>query len=183
MIIALTLSLASAALHPGDASSAQEARRSLSPVSRLAKGNPKKWVELIQGVQEDGEYSPPAGRLPEPEPSATTPVRYLPRYMRDIPVIVKPAPVYVDEDTVAKESQDRAQAQQQAQQQVPGQQFGGQAGAYSTAPTTPVTSGAITPLPGPLPSAGSPTGSTAIATYGALPSASTGTAAGADGDD
>lgn len=150
-----------------------DAKSILHPVVHLAGDkNPRKWVEQIQGVQYDGEYSPPSGRQPEPEPSATVPVRYIPPYMRQIPVIVKPAPIYVDADTVARDNQQRANAQAQAQQQqVPGQQFGGQGGNYAAggAGNVPLTSGAV--IPGPLPSSGSVTGSTAIATYGALPNA------------
>lgn len=144
----------------------------LHPVVHLAGDkNPKKWVEQVQGVQYDGEYSPPSGRQAEPEPSATVPVRYIPPYMRQIPVIVKPAPIYVDEATIARDNQQKANAQAQAQQQVPGQQFGGQGGSYAAggAGSVPLTSGAV--IPGPLPSSGSVTGSTAIATYGALPNA------------
>jgi hypothetical protein len=145
-----------------------DTRAMLRPVAHLAGDkNPRKWIEKVQEVQYDGEYSPPSGRMAEPEPSATVPVRYLPKYVREIPVIVKPAPVYVDEATIAQQNQERAQAQQQAQQ-VPGQQFGGQGGAYGAGPV-PLTSGAV--VPGPLPSSGSATGSTAIATYGALPNA------------
>lgn len=150
-----------------------DTRALLRPTTHLAGDkNPKKWVEQVQGVQYDGEYSPPAGRQAEPEPSATVPVRYIPPYMRQIPVIVKPAPIYVDEATIAQQNQDRANAAANAQQQVPGQQFGGQSQGQGYAPATstvPLTSGSITPSP--LTGSGSPTGSTAIATYGGLPNA------------
>jgi hypothetical protein len=127
---------------------------------------PKKCVEKIQEVQYDGEYSPPVGRPAEPTPSATVPVRYIPPYMRAIPVIVKPAPIYVTEDEVQQQAQQKQQAQAQAQQQSYQQSY--QANPASAG--TSLTAGPIE-TPGVLPSAGSPTGSTAIATYGALPQA------------
>jgi len=159
-----------------------DTRSMLHPVAHLAGDkNPKKWVERVQEVQYDGEYSPPSGRMPEREPSATVPVRYLPKYVREIPVIVKPAPIYVDEATVIQQNKDRDQAKAQ-QQQVAGQQFGGQGGGYA-AGGVPLTSGSVGAIPGPLPSAGSATGSTAIATYGALPNATAVTAQEASGQD
>ena len=73
----------------------------------------KRFKEVVQPIQYDGEYSPPVGRPAEPAPSATVPVRYIPPYMREIPVIVPPQPVYVTAEEFQQQEQTRAQEQQQ----------------------------------------------------------------------
>ncbi len=186
----LVLGLASTPLMKGP-TYGHDMRGFLNPKTHLSgKKVPRKWIEQVQGVQYDGEYSPPVGRPAEPEPSATTPVRFLPAYMRDIPVIVKPAPRYVDEETVMNENrqrdEQRAQARNQQLQQT--QQYGAQGSNGFGAPGSAgsgvtLTSGDVTPVPGPLPSAGSATGSNAIVTYGALPAATGATQAGTEGQD
>lgn len=77
----------------------------------------KKFREVTQPIQYDGEYSPPVGRPPEPEPSATVPVRYIPPYMREIPVVVPPRPVYLTQDQFDQQEQNRAREIQQREAQ------------------------------------------------------------------
>lgn len=141
--------------------------------------NPKVFVEVTQGVQYDGEYSPPSGRQPGPDYQKTGRVHFLKPYEREIPVIVPPAPIYVDEAVVeaenARKEVDRQQRNQAQLQNGGVQQQSSNAGITST-PYVPAEAGAAEDqggLPGALPSAGSATGSTAVATYGALPSAVT----------
>jgi hypothetical protein len=139
--------------------------------------NPKKFVEVVQGVQYDGEYSPPSGRQPGPDYQKTGRVRFVKPYERDIPVIVPPAPIYVDEAVVeaenARKEVDRQQRNQAQLQNGGNQPQAVNAGITSTpyVPTQPADDAGV--LPGALPSAGSATGSTAVATYGTLPTAVT----------
>lgn len=58
---------------------------------------PRDFEEVPQPVQYDGDWAPPPGREPDPEPDATTPVTRPMPWLKDIPVVVAPAPRYVDE--------------------------------------------------------------------------------------
>jgi len=81
----------------------------------------KKFVEVVQPLQYDGDYSPAAGREAEPEVTPRTPVRFVPAWKRQIPVIVKPAPRYVD-PVPAQNASGNGQGQQaptQSFQQLP----------------------------------------------------------------
>lgn len=150
--------------------------------------NPRKFHEILQGVQYDGDYAPAAGRLPDPEPSRTVPVRYHPEWEKQIPVIVAPAPKYVDEADLERQNANggnaqvpTAQADQDTREQA--QDRSGAAGARRNGALTPVANvdrsiltsgggasaseedeGEVAPAAN-----GSATGSTAVATYGALP--------------
>ena len=62
----------------------------------LGKG-PKDFVEIPQSIQYEGDYSPPVGRPAPPEASPFIPVRAARPWEKDIPVIVKPKPRYIDE--------------------------------------------------------------------------------------
>lgn len=64
---------------------------------QLAGKAPRKFKEIEQPVQFEGDYSPRVGRSPTPEPSATVPVRFMSASERAIPIVVAPAPRYVDE--------------------------------------------------------------------------------------
>lgn len=131
---------------------------------------PRKFREVVQEVQYDGDYSPSATREPEPEASATTPVRYLPWWKRQIPVRVKPAPRYVDpvEPSQNQQAQTQNQGQSQAGQGAQTYVTSAQPNASQQAPEAPdvdqdiVTSGSTV-------GSGSATGSRATATYGDLP--------------
>lgn len=147
--------------------------------AKAAKKFEKKFREVVQPLQYDGDYSPAAGRLPDPQPSATVPVRFVPAWKRQIPVIVAPAPRYVDEQTV------NAQNQQANRQQSPNAAqnggFGSPGVSYlTTTPSAPAAPGdeedAAAGIPGlsPVTGAGSATGSTAYPVYSnAAPSTTT----------
>lgn len=132
---------------------------------------PRKFREVVQEVQYDGDYSPSATREPEPAASPTTPVRYLPWWKRQIPVRVKPAPRYVD--PVEPSQNQQPQGQNQDQPQVQGQatqtyitsaqpNAAQQAADARDVDQDVVTSGSTV-------GSGSATGSRAVATYGDLP--------------
>lgn len=133
---------------------------------------PRKFQEIVQGVQYDGDYSPEASREPDPEPDAVTPVRFVPEWKRQIPVRVKPAPRIVEAG--APQQQNGGQNQQDAgQQTTPGQAFT----AEPTAPQT-VDPDVVTSNYGSAVGAGSATGSTAVPSYGGqLPTATATTSA------
>ena len=122
---------------------------------------PRRFREILQDVQYDGDYSPSASREPEAQPTPTTPVRFLPAWKRQIPVRVAPAPRYVDPQSA--QDQNRPTTTNGSGQQA-GQQFVTTTRTPSSADY--VTSGnAQTPIAG-----GSATGSTTTADYGqALP--------------
>lgn len=133
---------------------------------------PRKFREIVQGVQYDGDYSPAATREPEPEPDATTPVRFIPEWKRQIPIRVQPAPRIVDANAP---QQQAGQNQQDAgqQQQQPGQ-------AFTAEPTTTaqVDPDLVTSNFGSAVGAGSATGSRAVPSYGgSLPTATATTSA------
>ena len=92
---------------------ATPAEASPSKEEKARKKFEKKFREVVQPIQYDGEYSPPVGRPAEPTPSATVPVRYIPPYMREIPVVVPPQPIYLTQEQFDQEEQARQQAQQQ----------------------------------------------------------------------
>lgn len=125
----------------------------------------KKFREVVQPVQFDGDYSPSSYRQAEPEVTPTTPVRFVPAWKRAIPVLVKPAPRYVD-------ATPPANSRQQNQAQVPTQNFQqGGSDSYLTSSNLPEAgsdeAAAVVATPG----SGSATGSTSFANYGAgLPS-------------
>lgn len=138
--------------------------------AKAAKKFAKNFREVVQPIQYDGDYSPSAGRLPDPEPSATVPVRFVPAWKRQIPVIVAPAPRYVDEQTV--NAQNQQANRQQTQNAAPGAGFGTPGASYlTTAPAAPAAPGAdedaVGTIPGlsPVRGAGSATGSTAYPVY------------------
>ena len=110
-VIAAMLAMLSVAIPatPADASPSKE--------EKARKKFEKKFREVVQPIQYDGEYSPPVGRPPEPTPSATVPVRYIPPYMREIPVVVPPQPVYVTQEEFDQQEQAREQARQQREAQ------------------------------------------------------------------
>ncbi len=122
--------------------------------------NPRKFVEVAQGVQYEGEYSPPIGRQPEQMVSPTRPVRYLSPEQRALPVIVPPAPRYVEE-------QSPSAAAEKATNVAPPTSNNA-----SFITSTPVAEAkdAEAEMPAIDNKGGSATGSTAVPTYGALPS-------------
>ena len=124
----------------------------------------KKFHELTQPLQYDGEYSPPGGRTAEPEATSTTPVRFVPAWKRQIPVIVKPAPRYVD-PVPPQGGQNGSQAQQ-----TPTQGFQQQPNVALTSTNLPAPDQADPSTPGAISGSGSATGSTAYPNYaGGLP--------------
>lgn len=128
----------------------------------------KKFVEVVQPLQYDGDYSPAAGRQPEPEATSTTPVRFVPAWKRQIPVIVKPAPRYVDPAPERSQSTNGQGGQTPTQtfQQLP------DATLTSNALPTPEQADAVTLQA--QNGSGSATGSTAYPNYAAgLPPAGT----------
>lgn len=173
MKIALTLAIlaAAAAVAPMTSASAQDSHLVVVQKGSVKnwKKNPRKFEEVVQRVQYDGEYSPPDGRMPEPEASPTVPVRYIPEYERQIPVYVKPAPRYVDEKPPQGDGSNAATNPPAQNGNVPPN-----TSVITTGPTT-ITNGPadLSSIPGPLPSQGSATGSTATANYGSLPTTTT----------
>lgn len=148
----------------------------MNPVAHQSdsRKNPRKFEEVVQPVQYDGQYSPPPGRYEEPQASPTTPVRYLQPWERALPVIVKPAPEYISEEE-AQARRSKAGLGQAGNAVAP-RPTGQTAGAYAapaagSQQTYQAGSATLTSdtIPGPLPSAGSATGSTATADYGSLP--------------
>jgi hypothetical protein len=140
--------------------------------AKAARKFDKKFREVVQPLQYDGDYSPAAGRLPDPEPSATVPVRFVPAWKRQIPVIVAPAPRYVDEQTLNAQNQQANRQQNQNQNAAPNGGFGAPGASYlTTAPAAPAAPGAdedaVPAIPGlaPVTGAGSATGSTAYPVY------------------
>ena len=81
----------------------------------LGPKTPRKFVEIPQGVQYDGDWSPPAGGQPDPEPDAFTPVKRPAPWLKDIPIIVKPAPLIVTEEAPKKERQAGSEADNEAE--------------------------------------------------------------------
>ena len=63
-----------------------------------SNGTPRKFVEKVQEVQVEKDYSPTVGRRPEPQPSPLTPVRYLTPEQRAEPIIVDPAPIIINDE-------------------------------------------------------------------------------------
>ena len=122
--------------------------------------NPRKFVEVAQGVQYEGEYSPPIGRQPEQMVSPTRPVRYLSPEQRALPVIVPPAPLYVEE-------QSSPASVEKANTSVP--ETNNNASFITSTPVAEVNN-SETDVPAFDNKGGSATGSTAVPTYGALPS-------------
>lgn len=142
----------------------------------LGKKAPRDWVEIPQGVQYDGDWSPPAGRQPDPEPDAFTPVRRPAPWLKDIPVIVQPEPIYVTEQAPQEErelgSEEDNEAEinarveeilrQRAEQEGEGQLPGAPASDTRTdGPPPPPATGAR--------GTGSATGSKAAVTYSTTP--------------
>jgi hypothetical protein len=118
----------------------------------------KKFREVTQVVQYDGDYSPSATREPEQEAAPGVPVRFLPAWKRDIPVRVKPAPRYVDPAPAKTMDRQQGAVPTQSFQQLPDNGI-----------ITSNSSGAGNPAEnaqGYIPGAGSATGSTTYANYG-----------------
>lgn len=128
------------------------------PLTQHATKIPRKFHELEQQVQYDGEFSPPVGRKPQPEPTPTVPVHYLTPAERDLPVIVPPAPRYIDapEEQAAANINRIQPVSAFASPNLPqsNTQY------HDEEDSEPVIT---------APSAGSATGSNAVATYGSLP--------------
>lgn len=61
----------------------------------FGSGEPRDFVEVVQDVQIEHEYSPTVGRYAEPTPEPFVPVRYLSPAQRAEPIIVEPEPEYV----------------------------------------------------------------------------------------
>mgnify|MGYP000001541226 CR=1 FL=1 len=85
----MTLILAIALAHP-------LALPAVRSTASLGKGR-KEFVEIPQSIQYEGDYSPPAGRPAPPEASPFQPVQRARPWEKDIPIIVKPKPRYIDE--------------------------------------------------------------------------------------
>ena len=62
-----------------------------------AQAKTPQFVELVQVVQYDGDYSPAPGRVVDTSVSPTKPVTRLMPWEKDIPVIIHKAPRYVTE--------------------------------------------------------------------------------------
>lgn len=125
----------------------------------------KKFREVTQVVQYDGDYSPSATREAEPEPAPGVPVRFVPAWKREIPVRVKPAPRYVDPAPVKSNDRQAGQAPTQSFQQLPDN-------GYITSNNGPSANSDSNQAY--MPGAGSATGSTTFANYGAgLPGGTT----------
>lgn len=120
------------------------------------------WVEVMQQVQSDYEYAPPAGRQAEAQPEPMVPTRYLTPEQRAIPVIVEPTPEYITRPD-ASETEDGTAPPQQAQA----------AQGYSTPTPAYLTSNDTTQNQddeaAPAVGGGSATGSTATVNYGQAP--------------
>lgn len=169
----LILSAAIAAIAAVPAS-ASERDKQIKAEKRFAK----QFREVVQPLQYDGDYSPAAGRQPEPEATPTTPVRFIPKWKREIPVIVAPAPRYVDPAPPTNSDSGSGQ-----QEQTPTQNFQQQpAAGYLTSTQLPAPEAVNTVGAGGL-GAGSATGSTAYPDYStALPTTAVGAPAGAQQD-
>ena len=111
---------------------------------------PRKFVEKVQEVQVEREYSPRVGRTPEPQPEPFVPVRYLTPEQRAEPIIVEPEPVFVSE------------AERSSSEAAPAPFASGPA-YESSEPSIDSTPDYITSVP--VDASGSATGSTAIPDY------------------
>lgn len=128
----------------------------------------RKFVEVVQPLQYEGDYSPAAGRQAEPEVTPSTPVRYVPAWKRQIPVIVKPAPRYVD-PAPERNADSNGQGQQ-----APTQSFQQQPNATLTSNALPTPEQADAIALQAQTGSGSATGSTAYPNYATgLPPAGT----------
>lgn len=61
----------------------------------FGSSEPRDFVEVVQEVQLEYEYSPTVGRHAEPAAEPFVPVRYLTPAQRAEPIIVEPEPKYV----------------------------------------------------------------------------------------
>lgn len=66
--------------------------------------NPRKFVEIYQGVQVETDYAPTVGRHPAPAPGPFVPLHYHSPAELAEPLIVPPAPVYLDDTASSQKS-------------------------------------------------------------------------------
>lgn len=155
MIISAILAISLSAGQPSHAMQTRPKPAPMQIAGLFGIGKQKGFTEIVQKVQSEQDYAPQVGRQPERNPEPLVPVRYLTPEQRAEPIIVEPAPVYVQAD---EQSNDRAQAaarEQPASNDVP---VDYSAPSYIT--STPEATGQEA-----IPS-GSATGSTATADYG-----------------
>ncbi len=154
MIISSFLALALTTISPGHANQTQPKTAPVQLAGLFGIGKQKGFTEIVQKVQDEREYAPQVGRMPERTPEPLVSVRYLTPEQRAEPIIVDPAPIYVSaEDSFQDRSQNtprnNGQTDGQVSEPVP---------SYIT--STPTATGQE-----PIPS-GSATGSNATADYG-----------------